>query len=115
MFRQPGNPMTAVEIVSCRYDGPIPADVMAQARAEDSRFAAENPSYKRRHPTPIEESQMMVGYYADKVRRMIAAKRECDKAGTFNSAWTPGQLRSWFRAWRQERRQLAKLLAAARS
>ena len=41
MFRKPNSTMTAVEIVSSMYDGPIPADIMMQARAEDAAFRAD--------------------------------------------------------------------------
>ena len=40
MYRQPGSNMTAVEVVSAMHDGPIPADVMMAARAEDDAYRA---------------------------------------------------------------------------
>jgi hypothetical protein len=111
MYRKPGSNMTAVEVVSAMYDGYIPADVMMQARAEDARFAAVNPNRHPAPPTAIEEAQMMVSYYKDKVHRMIAAKRTADATGIINSAWRASELCSWFRAWRAERRRLKTLLA----
>ena len=111
MFRQLNSTMTAVEIVSARYDGPIPANVMMEARAEDARFAAENPDYRPAVPSAIEEARIMVSYYAEKVRSLINAKRYCDAAGIVNSAWKPFELRMWFNEWRKERRRLAVLLA----
>lgn len=41
MYRKPGSTMTAVEVVSAMFDGPIPADVLMQARAEDSAYNAD--------------------------------------------------------------------------
>jgi hypothetical protein len=110
MYRQPGSNMTAVEVVSAMYDSYIPHDVLMQARAEDARFAAENPDYRPVYPTAIDEARMMVSYYAAKVRSLIAAKRSCDAAGITNSAWRTSDVTMWFREWRRERRRLATLL-----
>ncbi len=115
MFRKPNSTMSAVEVVSAMYDGYIPGDVLMQARAEDARFAADNPDRRPVRPSAIEETQLMVSYYADKIRRMIAAKRTADAAGITNSAWKASELCSWFNAWRAERRRLAVLLNAAKA
>ena len=109
-FRRPGCSMTAVEIVSLRYDGPIPADVMMQARAEDSAFRAANPDFRPSFPPAIDEARTMVSYYASKVRSLIAAKRSCDAQKIVNSAWRASDVGMWFREWRRERRRLATLL-----
>ena len=63
--------------------------------------------------TAIDESRMMVRYYADKLHRLIKAKRACDKAGIVNSAWHPSSVTMWFREWRRERRHLADLLVTS--
>jgi hypothetical protein len=109
-IRQPGSNMTAVEIVSLRYDGPIPADVMMQARAEDSAFRAANPDFRPSFPPAIGEARTMVSYYASKVRSLIAAKRSCDAQGIVNSAWRASDVAMWLGQWRKERRRLAVLL-----
>lgn len=110
MYRKPRSNMSAVEVVSAMYDGPIPADIMMCARAEDSAFAAQHRSQRLAFPSAIEEARTMVSYYASKVRDLIATKRSCDAAGVINSAWRASDVAMWFREWRKERRRLALLL-----
>ena len=54
-YRKPGSTMTAVEVVSAIYDGPIPHDVLIEARAEDARFAALKSNFRPYFPSAIEK------------------------------------------------------------
>ena len=65
------------------------------------------------YPTKIEESRMMVAYYAGKVHELIDAKRSFDAIGRVNSAWHPSSVGMWFAQWRRERRALAGLLKSS--
>ena len=63
----------------------------------------------------IEESRMMIDYYAGKVHSLIAAKRQFEAIGRTNSAWHASTVGEWFQQWRRERRTLKALLAAQES
>jgi hypothetical protein len=112
MYRKPGSTMTAVETVSAMFDGPIPHDVLIEARAEDARFVASH-AERIAAVTAADEARMMVGYYAEKVRRLMSAKKSKKAAGREITPAFSAEIVMWFCEWRKERRRLNALLSAA--
>lgn len=80
MYRKPGSTMTAVEVVASRYDGPIPHDVLMEARAEDARFAASPASFA------AEDATSGVAWNTRCARDVITKIRGLNAAGKVSAA-----------------------------
>jgi hypothetical protein len=72
--------MSAVEVVAAMYDGPIPPDVLMQARAEDARYKA-NPAR-----FAADEALGNVAWNTRCARECIAKIRQLIAAGKLGAA-----------------------------
>ena len=106
MYRKPGSTITAVEIVASMYDGPIPADVLIDARAEDAAF--------RNNPKAFEARAALEGiaWNTRSARESIARIRTFANKGDRLSAETERRqiLPAHLAARRQYRAQMNKIM-----
>ena len=110
MFRQYGNSMSAAQIVLAMYDRDIPADIMAQALAEDERYAADPVSFEADLRKAAQNANaIQLAYCRSMVREKVAQFRRAKNDQSRDYAISG--LRHWFNKYRAEQQSLRSATA----